>query len=150
MLSNSSAAPPAAAPHASTTDPSTGTVFQQTTIPTSDVKNVYKRAHQLTKIFILQSHAMPDKCNNTFLPLLISAATDVTRDQVLAWAWAHANKQEGIRKMAEAATYIRTIFKDFAAHCVQDAYQLREAAGAAANHGLSETQHVLLTQVLAL
>ena len=121
--------------------------------PTILGRSILNHARDATKRYVLNTDAMPARPD--LLSLLTLAASEVIKNQskciptftpscqlmtgtlVTAQDWIQTNKGN-IRKLSDTASYVRSVFKNYAAHCVQDAFNLREAT--AAKNGLSEAE----------
>ena len=118
--------------------------------PTILNRNILNHMRDTMKQYVLNMDTMPARPD--LLSLLTLAASEVIKNQskcipmftpscqlitgtlVTTQDWIQTN-EGNIRKLSDTASYIQSMFKDYAAHCVQDAFNLWEAT--AAENGLS-------------
>ncbi|KAF8836920.1 hypothetical protein BDN67DRAFT_1014281 [Paxillus ammoniavirescens] len=105
------------------------------TAPSRELQLIYHDVCELVKGFVLQTNVMSDG-KKDLTPLLTKAIQQVIQDDALADIWVKKYVEESIKKLDNAASYVRSLFKDCAASRIQDAYDLQ--ASAAIFHGLSE------------
>ncbi|KAG6369426.1 hypothetical protein JVT61DRAFT_14881 [Boletus reticuloceps] len=104
--------------------------------PTVLRKNILDCARDKTKQYVLSTNAIPTRAD--LLSILKSAALTAIEDETTALEWFQTNEGD-VKKLSDTASYIRSVFKDYAAHNVQDVFQLRETT--ALQNGLtSETE----------